>query len=552
MITGKDFYLIVSALVPLYFAMFLGYGSVKWWKIFTPDQCAGINRFVAVFAVPLLSFSFMYTNNLYKMNFLFIAADSLQKVVILVILFLWQAITRRGLDWTITVFSLAALPNTLVVGIPLMTAMYGDSSATLMVQIVVLQVVIWYTLLLFLFEYRGGRKLVAEQFPDTAAAISSFKVDSDVVSLSGQDPLEVESEIGEDGKLHVVLRSSSIRSYGHGRGPRVSTLSGVEVFSVQSSIEQMDRSSSFNNIDLHTALANYTNKISSSSKHHRYPTHSSLQGLQEEDVNVNGLQPSRSFQQRPADCELEESGIIDKRNAQVFPISYPPPNPVFSGSASAGGGSRTNQDLHMFVWSSSMSSSISDHRHMQRQGVNGRSATSTDFGAFDSSNIAHQHVDNNDPADLEVEGQGLRNTQMPPATVMTKLILIMVWRKLIRNPNTYASLVGLVWALIAFRWNIKMPLILTGCIKILSNTGLGMAMFSLGGPLVMAATSAAIGIRGDLLRVAIVQAALPLGIVPFVFAKEYDLHANVLSTGVIFGMFISLPVTIIYYVLLEL
>lgn len=42
--------------------------------------------------------------------------------------------------------------------------------------------------------------------------------------------------------------------------------------------------------------------------------------------------------------------------------------------------------------------------------------------------------------------------QMPPTSVMTRLILIMVWRKLIRNPNTYSSLVGLAWALIAFRY----------------------------------------------------------------------------------------------------
>lgn len=40
---------------------------------------------------------------------------------------------------------------------------------------------------------------------------------------------------------------------------------------------------------------------------------------------------------------------------------------------------------------------------------------------------------------------------MPPASVMTRLILIMVWRKLIRNPNTYSSLIGLIYALVAFR-----------------------------------------------------------------------------------------------------
>lgn len=42
-------------------------------------------------------------------------------------------------------------------------------------------------------------------------------------------------------------------------------------------------------------------------------------------------------------------------------------------------------------------------------------------------------------------------TSMPPASVMTRLILIMVWRKLIRNPNTYSSLIGLIWSLVSFR-----------------------------------------------------------------------------------------------------
>jgi auxin efflux carrier family len=45
---------------------------------------------------------------------------------------------------------------------------------------------------------------------------------------------------------------------------------------------------------------------------------------------------------------------------------------------------------------------------------------------------------------------------MPPASVTTRLILTMVWRKLIRNPNTYASLIGLVWSLISFGYKIYM------------------------------------------------------------------------------------------------
>jgi hypothetical protein len=33
---------------------------------------------------------------------------------------------------------------------------------------------------------------------------------------------------------------------------------------------------------------------------------------------------------------------------------------------------------------------------------------------------------------------------MPSMSVMTRLILIMVWRKLIHNPNTYFSLIGVI------------------------------------------------------------------------------------------------------------
>ncbi|CAN1828854.1 Probable auxin efflux carrier component 8 [Linum perenne] len=336
MITWKDLYTVLTAVVPLYVAMILAYGSVRWWKIFSPDQCSGINRFVAIFAVPLLSFHFISTNDPYAMNLRFIAADTLQKIIMLIALAFWTNLTKNGsLEWMITIFSVSTLPNTLVMGIPLLIAMYGPYSGILMVQIVVLQSIIWYTLLLFLFEYRGAKILITEQFPET---------------------------------MH--------------------------------------------------------------------------------------------------------------------------PKAAAAAEGGGGGGGRL----------------------------------------------------------------------MPPASVMTRLILIMVWRKLIRNPNTYSSLIGLIWSLVAFRWHIAMPKIIEKSISILSDAGLGMAMFSLGlfmalqpkiiacgnsvaafamavrfltGPAVMAAASIAVGLRGTLLHIAIVQAALPQGIVPFVFAKEYNVHPQILSTGLV-------------------
>lgn len=124
-----------------------------------------------------------------------------------------------------------------------------------------------------------------------------------------------------------------------------------------------------------------------------------------------------------------------------------------------------------------------------------------------------------------------------------------------------------------------MPSVVKQSIVILSNGGLGMAMFSLGlfmasqssviacgtkmavvtmalkflmGPALMALASVAVGLRDTLLKAAIVQAALPQGIVPFVFAQEYNVHPALLSTGVILGMLISLPIALAYYFLLAL
>ncbi|XP_027359676.1 auxin efflux carrier component 3 isoform X10 [Abrus precatorius] len=609
MISWKDLYTVLTAVVPLYVAMILAYGSVRWWKIFTPDQCSGINRFVAIFAVPLLSFHFISTNNPYAMNFRFIAADTLQKVIMLFALALWTNFTKNGsLEWTITVFSLSTLPNTLVMGIPLLIAMYGEYSGTLMVQIVVLQCIIWYTLLLFLFEYRAAKLLILEQFPETAASIVSFKVDSDVVSLDGRDFLETDAEVGDDGKLHVTVRKSNASRRSFMMTPRPSNLTGAEIYSLSSSHNPTPRGSNFNHADFFSMMG-------------YQPRHSNF--------TANDLYSSRGPTPRPSNFEepsMPQSQPVTLASprfgfypAQTVPASYPPPNPEFSKTVKNQNQNQTQTQnlqvqqqqvqLHMFVWSSS-ASPVSESAGLNVFG-------STDLGNSEQSDRGAKEIrmifpgkggeqaedENENEKEKEKEGpNGLNKLgssstaelhpkaagavesagavkHMPPASVMTRLILIMVWRKLIRNPNTYSSLIGVIWSLVAFRWHVHMPKIIEKSISILSDAGLGMAMFSLGlfmalqpkiiacgnsvaafamairfltGPAVMAAASIAVGLRGTLLHVAIVQAALPQGIVPFVFAKEYNVHPAILSTAVIFGMLIALPITLVYYILLGL
>ncbi|XP_050373245.1 auxin efflux carrier component 3-like [Argentina anserina] len=661
MISWNDLYKVLTAVVPLYVAMILAYGSVRWWKIFSPDQCSGINRFVAIFAVPLLSFHFISTNDPYTMNFRFIAADTLQKIIMLFALALWTNFTRNGsLEWMITIFCLSTLPNTLVMGIPLLIAMYGHQipeSGSLMVQVVVLQCIIWYTLLLFLFEYRGAKLLIMEQFPETAASIVSFKVDSDVMSLDGRDFLETDAEIGDDGKLHVKVRKSNAsRRSLSAMTPRPSNLTGAEIYSLSSSRNPTPRGSNFNPSDFYSMMG--------------------VQGFNTRHSNFGAadlysVQSSRGPTPRPSN--FEDNGapqtVTSPRfgfyPAQTAPSSYPAPNPEFSAPVTKPvvktnpqppqtqpqaaqlavvntNSSKANHDakeLHMFVWSSSTSpvsesgglhvfggpdfaaseqsgrsdqgakeirmlvadhpqngetkvavaDSDGDHHHHQAVAEAFTFAGKADHGEEEREGpMGLNKLGSGSTAELHPKGgvgvgadhhESSGGKQMPPASVMTRLILIMVWRKLIRNPNTYSSLIGLIWSLIAFRWDVAMPAIVKGSIAILSDAGLGMAMFSLGlfmalqpkiiacgnsvaafamavrfltGPAVMAAASIAVGLRGTLLHLAIVQAALPQGIVPFVFAKEYNVHPAILSTGVIFGMLIALPITLVYYIVLGL
>ncbi|XP_050221352.1 auxin efflux carrier component 8 [Mercurialis annua] len=356
MISLEDVYNVVAATVPLYFSMILAYISMKWWRLFTPNQCAGINMFVAKFSIPLLSFQVISHNNPYKMNLNLICADFLQKLLAVVVLIGITKISSRGrLNWIITGVSLFTLPNTLILGIPLLKAMYGVEAESLLSQIVVLQSLVWYNLLLFLFELNATY----------AAPVTPSETTGDQ-----EAPQEAESKEGEG-----------------------------------------------------------------------------------------------------------ETNISRTRRAK------------------------------------------------------------------------------------------------------TMVILLTVGKKLLRNPNFHATLLGLIWASIHFRWNVKLPEIVDNSIKILSTGGLGMAMFSLGlfmasrpniiacgikmavitmsmkfitGPALMAVASLAVRARGTVFKVAIVQAALPQGIVPFVFAKEYNIHPDILSTGVIFGMLIALPIALAYYSILAL
>lgn len=431
MIPGSAVYHVVEAMAPLYTSAVLGYASVRWLKAFSDEQCAGINHFVALYAVPVLIFHMVSTNDPYHMNERLIAADTLQKAVMLLALTAWafwshlsrrrdggrgkrqvvhQGAAESPIKWVVTNFSVASLPNTIIMGVPLLDGMYGPVSGGLMKQIVVMQFCIWYNVVIFLYEFMAAR--------DGSARISP------AVPAAGERVVDDENG--------VHRHAAADRSSHHGQ------------------------------------------------------------------VVVN--------------IEITEVAPAPAAEAVVASSSMP--------------------------------------------------AAAT--------------------KELSPEDDGDANKQVVVAVDVQPPVMHVVWmatKKLLQIPNTYASFLGLIWSLMAFKIGFSMPKIVSDSLFIIYTTAVGLSMFASGtfiarqsrfvpcgytvaslsmllkfliGPVIMLLASLSIGMHGTLLHIAVVQAALPLAVTSFVYAEEYKVHADIMSTGVILGIFISLPVTIVYYILLGL
>ncbi|CAF1885750.1 unnamed protein product [Brassica oleracea var. botrytis] len=195
MVSWLDVYNVFSATVPLYVSMILGYLSTKHLNLFSLEQCAGINKFTAKFSIPLLSFQVISQNNPFTMSLRLILSDILQKilaaVVLAVVIRFWHPTGGRGgkLGWIITGLSVTVFPNTLIIGIPILSAIDGDAAKNILVQIVVLQCLIWSNILLFLFEINATWDLQS-----SGASIEHRVNDNEETDIE-QEPIEKEKAI---------------------------------------------------------------------------------------------------------------------------------------------------------------------------------------------------------------------------------------------------------------------------------------------------------------------------------------------------------------------
>jgi auxin efflux carrier family len=158
---------------------------VRWWRFFTAEQCSAINTLVVNFSMPFFTFDFLARANPYTMNYRVLAADAVSKAlaIIAAVAAAWAGSCRAKAgaqpSWAITGFSLAGFNNTLVVGVPLLYAMYGKWAQDLIVQIAVVQSLVWFPLLLLGFELRKAWVGIPAQGGGASRCSSSSGSDDD-------------------------------------------------------------------------------------------------------------------------------------------------------------------------------------------------------------------------------------------------------------------------------------------------------------------------------------------------------------------------------------
>lgn len=116
------------------------------------------------FSFPFFGFDLTGRPGSFAASYRVLAADVACKALVVLALAGWAAASRwssgkRGGGscsylWCITGFSLAALNNALLMGFPLLDAMYGAWAHDIAVQMSMMQIVVWFPLMLVVFEAR--------------------------------------------------------------------------------------------------------------------------------------------------------------------------------------------------------------------------------------------------------------------------------------------------------------------------------------------------------------------------------------------------------------
>ncbi|BFI17623.1 auxin efflux carrier family protein [Marchantia polymorpha subsp. ruderalis] len=159
-----------------------------------------------------------------------------------------------------------------------------------------------------------------------------------------------------------------------------------------------------------------------------------------------------------------------------------------------------------------------------------------------------------------------------------KIVAFKVVNRVKYAPLLYTSSIGFIYSLFAFKYNWTMPYTIITPIEMIAKGAIAISVVTMAltwsqsgklvscgykrmfygwfirfivGPVIMVITSLAFGLKGISFEFSVLQAALPVGLVSFVLAKEYKLDVEVFSTAVITQLVIFLPIVVVYFFILQ-
>ncbi|CAM6088701.1 unnamed protein product [Calypogeia fissa] len=147
-----------SSIAPIYFTFILGLGYC-FTDILKLDFVPAISVIIQYVCLPALLFLRIATNDISKLDLKLLGADALSKAIPLVLLLIWWGFFSKlgkiqSLEWVVTFWMLATLPNTVLIGDQILTPMFTVDVETETTTIIFAQSLYWYNCVILLFEIR--------------------------------------------------------------------------------------------------------------------------------------------------------------------------------------------------------------------------------------------------------------------------------------------------------------------------------------------------------------------------------------------------------------
>ncbi len=211
-----------------------------------------------------------------------------------------EASRRRKFDWAISFFMLATLPNTVIVGIPLLQPMYGKIAIQGSICIISAQCLFWYNVCIVLFEVRAAQ----------------LQITADMQLMIKANNNKKELILAQRQKMHIMSAAA------RGGGAAVASHAVVYPDEEENDLEEphVDHDTSFRSLDIVVETVSNHNLLAAQD-HELLKRHENIMSFSRGNNNSCGTTTSDAAGNScssPRESEIEAAGAAGAATASAF------------------------------------------------------------------------------------------------------------------------------------------------------------------------------------------------------------------------------------------